>query len=416
MKQTSSRLPLLTALTVAVIGIGYIQQMAPSPILHLLREAYALQNSDALLNLCVSVIYPMTIAASLWGGVLESRIGTRRLFTWAQVFLTLGVGMNLAAGSYLLFLAGRILFSVGFGLAIPYIGSAIMNWYGPRGRDRMNTLNGMFPFLGTVVSFSLLLPLTEGLGSFRLSLGLWGGALAVLLALWLLLVRAEDVPGPATGQEAAERGLYRLLWRRRDIRLLCGVFVLDFFCYSYIAVVLPAFFAEAGGMDPARAGQWAALAFPAMGILGTLLGGGLMGLLHRRKGILGAGQLVKLAGILVLTLGISRSIWLGIGGAVLFGLGNGMWMPALYALPMDMEGMTPTRVGAAFALISSCGFAAGFVSPVLGGWLTDLLAAAAPSGGMAAHAFGLKWSLFVFGFTNLVAFAVSLFLREPSVE
>jgi len=412
LKQTSSKLPLLTALTIAVIGIGYIQQMAPSPILQVLREAYSLQNSDALLNLCVSVIYPMTIAASLWGGTLEGRIGTRRLFTLAQVFLTLGVGMNLAAGSYAVFLAGRVLFSIGFGLAIPYIGSAIMNWYGERGRDWMNTLNGMFPFLGTVVSFSLLLPLTELLQSFRLSMGLWSAALAILLALWLLLVRAEDVPGPPSEQGAAEQGLYRSLWQYRDIRLLCAVFVLDFFCYSYIAVVLPTFFSEAGGMDLVRAGQWAALAFPAMGILGTLLGGGLMRLLRRRKGVLSAGQLVKLAGILVLTLGIGGSTWLGIAGAAVYGIGNGMWMPAMYAMPMDMEGMTPSRAGAAFALISSCGFAAGFASPVLGGWLTDLLTAASGSAGQAAHAFGLKWSLFLFGFTNLVSFIVSLFLKE----
>lgn len=406
MKRTS--LPLLTALSVAAIGIGYIQQMAPSPILHLLREAYSLEGSDALLNLCVSIIYPMTIAASLWGSRLEGRLGICRLFTWALCFLTLGVGINLVARSYLIFLAGRVLFSVGFGLAIPYIGSAIMNWYGPRGRDRMNTLNGMFPFLGTVISFSTLLPLTERLGSFRLALGLWGVALAVLLVLWLALARAGDDDGGQT----EERGVYRSLWRMRDIRLLCAVFVLDFFCYAYLVVVLPAFFAEAGGMEPVRAGQWAALTFPAMGILGTLLGGWLMSLLGRRKAVLSAGQLVKLAGMLTLTLGIGSSLWRGLAGAVLFGLGNGMWMPALYAMPMDMPDMTPSRVGAAFALISSCGFAAGFVSPLLGGWMTDLLAANA--GG--DHAFGLKWSLFLFGFTNLVSFAASVFLREPPAD
>lgn len=405
MRRACSKLPLITVLTVTVIGIGYIQQMAPSPILHILREAYGLQDSDALLNLCVSIIYPMTILASIWGGRLEGKIGTRRLFTWAQIFLALGIGANLIAGNYAVFLAGRVLFSIGFGLAIPYIGSAIMHWYGDRGKDRMNTLNSMFPFLGTMVSFSALLPMTECLGSFQLALGIWGLVLAVLLVLWLALVHERDVPRVRSEQE--EPHLYRGLWRRRDIRLLCMVFVLDFFCYAYLAVVLPTFFAEAGGMDQRQAGQWAAVAFPAMGILGTLLGGGLMGLIRRRKPVLSAGQLVKLAGILVLTLGISRSMWLGVGGAVLFGLGNGMWMPAMYAMPMEMEDMTPSRVGAAFALISSCGFAAGFFSPILGGWLTTLLASA-PGG----HAFGLKWSLFFFGFTNLLSYFVSLRLRE----
>lgn len=401
------KLPLATALTVLAIGVGYILQMSPSPILGVLREGYGLGGNDALLNLCVSVIYPMTIAASLLGGRLESRLGIRRLFTWALIFLTGGTLLNFAAVNYPLFLAGRVLFSVGFGLAIPFIGSAIMNWYGEKGRARMNTLNGMFPFIGTVVSFALMLPLTERLGgSWKASLGIWGLPLLGVLVLWTLLVREEDLPAPPP--EAEEQGVYRLLLRHRDIRLLCEIFVLDFFCYSYIVVVLPTFLSESGGMSERQAGLWAALAFPAVGLAGGILGGFLMSATGKRKSILAAGQLIKLAGILLLTLGIDFSVWAGIAGAAVFGLGNGMWMPVMYAMPMEMEGMTPSRVGAAFALISSCGFAAGFVSPVLGGWLTTALAA------VRSHAFGLKWSLFAFGFTNLVSFLIALALRDTA--
>ena len=409
------KLPLMTALAVISIGISYILQMAPSPILSVLREGYQLGGNDALLNLCVSIIYPMTIAASLLGGRMESRMGTRRLFTWAQVFLAAGTLLNFAAVNYFLFLAGRVLFSVGFGLAIPFIGSAIMNWYGEKGRARMNTLNGMFPFIGTVISFSCMLPLTVRLGgSWKASMGIWGTAILVLLALWVLLVRETDVPAP-TADAQGESGVYGLLLRHPDIRILCEVFVLDFFCYSYIVVLLPTFLAEAGGMSESRAGLWAALAFPAVGLAGGLLGGFLMSATGRRKSILASGQLVKLLGILVLTLGIDVSVWLGIAGAAIFGLGNGMWMPVMYTMPMEMDGMTPSRVGAAFALISSCGFAAGFISPVLGGWLTTALAAAAPAANAVdAHVFGLKWSLFAFGFTNLLSFLISLHLRDTA--
>lgn len=407
------KLPLVTALAVTAIGISYILQMAPSPILSVLREGYRLGGNDALLNLCVSIIYPMTIAASLLGGRLEGRLGTRRLFTWALAFLTAGTLLNFAAVTYALFLAGRVLFSVGFGLAIPFIGSAIMNWYGEAGRARMNTLNGMFPFIGTVISFSCMLPLTEWFhGSWRASMGIWGAALLAVLVLWVLLVR--DLPAPVP-EAAGETGVYGLLLRHRDIRLLCEVFVLDFFCYSYIVVLLPTFLAEAGGMSEHQAGVWAALAFPAVGLAGGAFGGFLMSATGMRKAILAAGQVVKLAGILLLTLGIGASVWAGIAGAAVYGLGNGMWMPVMYAMPMEMEGMTPSRVGAAFALISSCGFAAGFVSPVLGGWLTTALAAAAPAADpVACHVFGLKWSLFAFGFTNLAAFLISLLLRDTA--
>lgn len=408
----TKKLPLVTLLAVTAIGIGYILQMAPSPILNTLREGYQLGGNDALLNLCVSVIYPMTIAASLLGGRLESRLGTRRLFIWALVFLTGGTLLNFAAETYSLFLAGRVLFSVGFGLSIPFIGSAIMNWYGEKGRVRMNTLNGMFPFIGTVISFSLMLPLTERLnGSWKASMGVWGLPLLGILVLWVLVVREADLPTPDAAAE--EAGVYGLLLRRRNIRLLCEVFVLDFFCYSYIVVLLPTFLAEAGGMSERQAGLWAALAFPAVGLAGGALGGFLMSVTGLRKPILAAGQLVKLAGILLLTLGMDLSVWAGIAGAAIFGLGNGMWMPVMYAMPMEMEGMTPSRVGAAFALISSCGFAAGFISPVLGGWLTTALAGAVSmEDPVACHVFGMKWSLFAFGFTNLLSFLIALLLRD----
>lgn len=408
------KLPLVTVLAVTAIGISYILQMAPSPILGVLREGYQLGGNDALLNLCVSIIYPMTIVASILGGKLEGRIGTRRLFNWALVFLAAGTLLNFAAGNYMCFLAGRVLFSIGFGLAIPFIGFAIMNWYGEKGRARMNTLNGMFPFIGTVISFALMLPLTGLLGgSWKASMGIWSIPLLVILALWLLLVREQDLPAPLP--EAGEAGVYGLLLRHRDIRLLCEVFVLDFFCYSYIVVLLPTFLAEAGGMGESQAGLWAALAFPAVGIAGGALGGFLMSVTGMRKPILAAGQIVKLAGILLLTLGIDLSVWVGLAGAAVYGLGNGMWMPVMYAMPMEMAGMTPSRVGAAFALISSCGFAAGFVSPVLGGWLTTALAAASSAATpVAQHVFGLKWSLFAFGFTNLLSFLIALLLKDTA--
>ena len=120
--------------------------MAPAPILGVLRQGYDLGSNDALVNLCVSIVYPLTIVASLLGGRMEARIGTRKLFIWAQIFLAVGVLANLIAVNYTLFLLGRVLFSIGFGLAVPFIGPAIMTCYGASGRDRMNTLNGVFLF------------------------------------------------------------------------------------------------------------------------------------------------------------------------------------------------------------------------------------------------------------------------------
>lgn len=251
--QRPKKLPLMTFLVIMTIGIGYVQQVAPSPILSVLSEYYHLAGQDALLNLSVSITFPMSIVACLAGGILESRLGIRRLYLGTQIFLTAGVLLNFWSPTYLMFLAARSIYSIGFGLAIPFIGSAIMNWYTGRARDTMNTLNGMFPFIGTVISIALMLPLSNLLGSWKVAMGIWGVVLLVLLAVWLVCIRAADIPQSAA-VELPERGIYRSLWRRKNIKLLCLVFVMDFFCYSYMVVVLPTLIAEGGGMDP-RCGQ-----------------------------------------------------------------------------------------------------------------------------------------------------------------
>lgn len=412
MEQRPSKLPLMTVLVILTIGIGYVQQMAPSPILSVLSEYYGLAGQDALLNLSVSITFPMSIVACLAGGILESRLGIRKLYLGTQFFLTIGVLLNFWSPTYPLFLVARGIYSIGFGLAIPFIGSAIMNWYTGRARDTMNTLNGMFPFIGTVISFALMLPLSSLLGSWKIAMGVWGVVLLILMVVWVTCIRAADIPRSAA-VELPEKGIYRNLWKRKNIKLLCLVFVMDFFCYSFMVVVLPTLIAEGGGMDPAVANLCAALAFPLVGLVGSVMGGVIMSKTGRRKPILIIGQILKFAGVCTLVSTVSFSVPLAMAGTAIYGIGNGMWMPVLFTMSMELEGMTPSRSGAAFALFNACAFLSGFVSPTIGGALTTFLTGIAPvADAVAAHAFGLKWSLFIFGFVNLVSFVIGFFLDE----
>lgn len=404
------------------IWISYVQQMAPAPLLGYLKDYYHIVNNDALLNLSVSIIFPMVIFASILGGRIEQRIGTGNLFVGSMLFVSIGVLMNYIAVNYAIFLFGRALFGIGFGLGIPFIGSAIMKWYTPKQREIMNTINGLFPFVGTVVSFSLLIPLYTLLkGSWQNAMGIWGIAILVIIILWLLIfdekkigVRLEDA-----SQVSSEKNLYLNLWKRRSIRLLCIAFVCDFFCYSYLSVILPTFLMELGHMTEISAGFWAAIAFPAVGIAGAAIGGVAIIKLGRRKPPMAIGQLLKTIGIAIATLGASTSIGFAILGIVIFAIGDGLWLPGMYTVPMELKEMNSTRVGAAFALISSCGFAAGFISPIIGGWLTNkLMTLSGITDPLTSHIFGLQWSLFLFGFINLIGFFCILLLEEtgPAVK
>jgi len=389
------------------ILLFYVMQMAPSPVLHLIRESYSLQHSDLLLNLSISIIFPPIVIGSLTGTSLERRCGTKGLYTLSLILCAAGAAVTLLCGSsYVLFLAGRAVFGLGFGFGIPFIGSAIMRYFRPEHRELMDTVNAMFPFIGTAASFLLALPLSAlGSLSFHTSVGIWCIPILLVLALWL--------PAELPDSEISSGGsaIYGNLLRRKEILLLCVIFICDFCCYSYMGVVLPTLLQEGCGLSDSVANTCAAAAFPVMGLIGSAAGGLWCKRSGLRKPSLVTGQILKFLGIALMVLPAPDSTVAVIAGAGLFGFANGLWMPAMYCMPMELPGMTPELVGAAFGFISSCGLAFGFIAPTVGGALTDVITRGAAAGA-SAHVYGLRWTLFAFAFLNLIGFACALALRE----
>lgn len=397
-------------LIVAGILFFYVMQMAPSPVLHLIREDFSLEGKEALLNMAVSVIFPTIVLGALTGAGIEKRYGLKALYTLSIVLTAAGSLLGMVCGkSYILFLTGRAIFGLGFGYGIPFIGSAIMQWFRPQHRELMDTVNSMFPFFGTTICFLLVQPLSDVFsGNWRLGLGVWGLPLILILLLWL---GVEPPSGPAAAAQE-ESGMFRDIMSRKEILLICVTFVCDFCCYSYIGVILPSLLLESSLLSEWVVNLCAAVAFPVMGVIGAAAGGVWCKRSGLRKPSLVLGQLLKFIGIAVMVLLGPQSIWLTILGTALFGFANGLWMPAMYCLPMELEGMSPEKVGAAFGIISAFGLAFGFIAPTIGGWLT--------TGFMAMrggdHVFGLRWSLMIFGVLNLVGFVCTLLICETGTR
>ena len=57
MERKNNKQTFITLCVILVIGIGYIYQMAPSPVLGQLKDRYGIGN-EALLNLAVSIVHP----------------------------------------------------------------------------------------------------------------------------------------------------------------------------------------------------------------------------------------------------------------------------------------------------------------------------------------------------------------------
>lgn len=412
--KTKNTVRMATICIVLGILFCYSVQQAPAPILLEVRDHYQIMNNDMLLNMAVSSVYLTIIIGCLTGAKVEAKVGTYKLFSISMVLAVVGSFLTLAAVNYPVLLIARLIYGLGMGFSVQFIGSAIMKYYEPLAREKMNTLNGMFPFLGTVITFFLASPLSKLLGGFKSSIAVWGLPILLALLLWILTVKEKNLPDMTAGEaeEALPKNVYGSLLKRKPILLLCITFVCDFACYAYIAVIVSTLFFEATDMSLSTANLVAAVAFPAVGIAGSGLGGILLNKTGLRKPSLLLGQILKFIGVSVCTLGASNPVLL-VGGICLFGLGNGLWMPALYCVPMDLEGMTPALSGASFSLMYAFGMVAGFISPLLGGKLTNVfMEMSGIADATASHVYGLKWSLFIFGLLNLISTVCMAIYKE----
>lgn len=399
----------VTAVMLLALGILYVHQMSPAPVMGALAEEFNVQ-SDALLNLSISITYPMTIVFSLLGPAIEQKIGTRKLFTSALIFGVLGLLVNFVMTNYTMFLAGRALYGISFGLAMPFFGNAIAKWYSDKEKEALNTINGLYPFIGTITCYAVMFPLFKLFSeSNKGAFGIWGVALLVLTILWIML-KEPDVVGNGEPEElqSGNGGLsiFSDLVKNRTIRILCYTFICDFICYSFIAAQLPTYLYElsGGSLTEATSGLIAIFVFPGVGIIGGTLGGIYMSKTGLRKPPMLVGQLLKFAGFILAGLGANMSIIVVLIGVAIFGIGNSFWVPAMYTVPLDLKGMTPAHVGGAFSLITSSGFLVGSIGTVIFGAVTTMfMNQSGITDPIASHVYGLKSCLLILSLFSLIA-------------
>ncbi len=408
----NKKLTWITFLIIIGILTSYIMQAGPSPILNEIRAGFSLEGRDSLLNLCVSVIYPFFIAGSFLGNVINRKSGMVKLYFLSLVFLAAGMLLNFVSTGYITFLAGRCVFGLGFGMTIPFIGTAIATWYSGKLKDVMTTVNSMFPFVATLITYCSMLPLYTLFGSsFKITLGIWGLIPLFAAVLWKVTVKEfkKDAKKVCIEKEVLESdfGLLKI----KVLRQLSAIFICDFFYYSYLATILPTYLFEISNLSANAANIWSAVAFPLAGLMGAIAGGIGAGKLGRRKAVLVLGQLLKFAGVMTFTIG--KTLPLTIIGVSVFGIGNGIWMPSMYSIPTDLPCIKPKQVGAIFALITAFGFISGFVSPIIGGWLTNIIMDYSGQVGQTAHVFGMRWSLLIFNILNLISAFTAFRVRDP---
>lgn len=407
---------LLTFTIILGVGTLYIMLMSPSPLLLIIGRHFSITD-DVTLNMVVNIFFLFTVLGCIVGGKIQGRTGLRRLYSLALWCGIAGsVILAISGISYWLVLLGRAFTGLGYGFAVPFIGAAIMRWYDPLAREQMDTVNGLFPFIGTLICFFLAIPLSSLFGgSWELSLAFWGIPEAAALALWAKGIDFDALQSYDEGgsDEAPEKGIYRGLLKRREIKLLLLACACDYGSYTYLGTVLPMLLVEAGGFSESAASSIAAVAFPGMGVIGILAAGVALAKIGLRKPLLLLGQYGEIVGLVVAAIGVNTSMVLFIVGVAIFAFSNAVWTPTLFVVPMDLDDMTPARAGAAFSLIGIVGEGFSFFAPSVGGLLTGFfLTFVGVADPTLAHATALSWSLAVFGVSNFLGAISMTLIRE----
>lgn len=130
-------------------------------------------------------------------------------------------------------------------------------------------------------------------------MAIWCLPMFLCLIVWFFYIEDRNFKNFEEKKEEDSENIYRDILRRKDLRLLGYTFICDFACYSYIGVILPTFFSEIGNVNDALANIVAAVAFPAFGFVGSVVGGKVTSLTGKRKPILCIGQMGKFIGLLI---------------------------------------------------------------------------------------------------------------------
>ena len=346
----------------------YILWNSPSPILSvMIGDLQISLSAGGLLTSVLAVV--ITVMGLAYDGI-RRLLPARHLFSLGLLLIALGQIFLFFAHSFGSALSFRILFGVGLGLATPVYAVLVMENFPEKERPVINTLFGAAPYGASVLCLALTVPLFHACGdNWNKTMLVYGLAMLVIVLLWLMVSRHAKSGSQAVAKEENTKGLLREVMRNRQVQLLMLADVCDLWGYHFLSSFAPTFFTTECGMSLEQSSLLFSI-FPLAGLGAGLLCGFWMSRVGLRKPFTWPMHLLIFAGTLMMALG---SGWLRIAGLFLAGFGNAGWSPALYTIPMEFKGMTPLKCGVAYSFIFAIGHLAGFLSPVVGGWLGERL-------------------------------------------
>ncbi|MFP7286669.1 MFS transporter [Shouchella clausii] len=310
------------------------------------------------------------------GGPLMERFGIKHTRTIAMIFYTIGGLVPLFTSSYIILLISRVLIGIGMGIASGTSVGITMDWYPPKERPLINSLNSILSLAGAFIALAVAIPIFEFVGGdWKLTLGIFGVAMFITTVLWMIFAknnRQADVNTVASIDKSQapikKDNVLKAVIKRKEVILLIIAYLSFMLSTQSLQTFLPTHFQTDLGMSAAKSGTITSLISLASVIAGLLVGV-LMATLGRRKIFMWPLLTLLLVGC-VGSVTLPDGILLYIS-VILIGLALNGWLPAMFTSVMELDGMTPERAGAAQGLILSVGMFGGAVSTLIIGWLAE---------------------------------------------
>ena len=360
---------------------------AISPITPLIIDEYGINHSTA--SLLTSLVSLTHVIFAIPGSMLVGKVGLKRRILLGWVLASAPI-LTFLAESFLVLLALRVLYGVGFALIFPAMGPLAMQWFRSRELPLANGLFIAMASLGVAISTFSVAPMAEAIG-WKAALSLFGGLSLTGALCWIVLGRAQTQKGAGEAESPPSiKGVWGVL-RSRTTLLLAVADAGPFALYAAAVAWLPTFYHEVHGMSLARAGFLMGILSIA-GVFSLVLASLLsLRVARRRPFLIIPGFLVGFAGFGSFLLADSAAVYVGV---VALGFACWFYLPVLMTIPMELPETDSQRVSLIFASIMTLGGVMTFLSPLTIGVTTDLLGSYLP--GFALFSV-LAWSLGVSG-------------------
>ena len=366
---SSHRWVIQSMLMILQVGMG-LNFMSLTPLFTVIMSDYDISRSSVSLLVSATIIV-ITITL-LPGGLLIAKIGSKRAMTLAGFLMSAHL-LTPFVDSFLPLVLLRFMFGMGVAITIPATSAITVEWFKPNELPLLNGINESGRALGVSAGVFIAVPITNIIG-WDMTLFAFGIIPLVGTFIWMIGGRSNESLANVEPPFSLKNNIPLML--NRNTLLLAAGMAGAFAVFIGFSSWLPTYYNETRGMPLAKASSVVAV-MPLMSAVLNPVSGLIQSKLGRRKPMLIMSGLmlpVFAMGSFLLTNQVVMMICIMGLGAIF-----SIFIVAALTIPMELPGVSASKVGIVTAAVLTMGNLAGVVSPIFVGTLTDFIGSYIPA-------------------------------------